>query len=101
MTVLKRRTRIISFRLFENEYQELQNICVSEGVRSLSDLARSAVCHLIRSGGKNLDETLEEELWKLKGRMEGLDCELKRLGEIIGGAPNSHAPKRAKAAGTP
>jgi hypothetical protein len=100
MTVLKRRTRIISFRLFEDEYHELESLCISQGIRSISDLARSALCRLAREGGMPADENLEDELWKLKNRMEGLDGQIKKLGEIVGIAAANPAEKRAKAVHT-
>jgi hypothetical protein len=84
MTVLKRRTRIISFRLLEDEYRELENMCISQGIRSISDLARAALCRLASEGVKQADEMLEDELCKLKTRVEDLDGEIKRLGEIVG-----------------
>jgi len=62
MSVLKRRSRIVSFRLLEDEYRALENRCVSEGIRSISDLARSAVCRMIQRGNEPVDQTLEEEL---------------------------------------
>lgn len=100
MTVLKRRTRIVSFRVFEEEYQALENICATKGIRSISDLARHAVCQMARAGGSTTGEPIEEELWRLKGRMEGLDRELKRLDRVIGALPLLGAASSGKIART-
>ena len=100
MSVLKRRSRIVSFRLLEDEYRALENCCVSEGIRSISDLARSAVCRMIRRGNESVDQTLEEELGKLKGRMEGLDSELRRLGGLVETVSTSDAPRKVRIART-
>ena len=99
MSVLKRRSRIVSFRLLEDEYRALENRCVSEGIRSISDFARSAVCCMIR-GKEPLDQALEEELGKLRGRMEGLDSELRRLGGLVEAIPASDAPRKVRNART-
>jgi hypothetical protein len=98
MSVLKRRSRIVSFRLLEDEYRALESLCVSEGVRSISDLARSAVWRMLQRGNGPVDQTLEEELGKLKGRMEGLDSELRRLGDLVEDVSMSEAPRKGNSA---
>jgi len=100
MSVLKRRSRIVSFRLLEDEYRALENRCVSEGIRSISDLARSAVCRMIQRGNEPVDQTLEEELCKLRGRMEGLDSELRRLGDLVEAMPMSDDPGKVRSVRT-
>ena len=42
MPILKRRSRMVSFRLSEKEYEAMMAGCLNEGSRSLSDFARSA-----------------------------------------------------------
>lgn len=41
------RSRVISFRILEAEYQDLMQVSTRANVRTLSDLARYAVCSLI------------------------------------------------------
>jgi hypothetical protein len=43
MAILKRRTRLVSFRLSEDEYKILEGHCESVGARSISEFARSAL----------------------------------------------------------
>ena len=43
MAILKRRTKLVSFRLSDEEYERLQGACAAEGARSLSEFARSAL----------------------------------------------------------
>lgn len=43
---INKRTRVVSFRVSENEYTELVEMCHSTGVRSVSEMARAAVCDL-------------------------------------------------------
>lgn len=43
MPVYRPRTRLVNFRLSEEEYQVLKETCALSGARSVSDYARSAV----------------------------------------------------------
>jgi hypothetical protein len=84
MAVLKRRSRIVSVRLSEQEYQELLSCCLNRGARSLSDLAREAMQGLLASrDGDGNGDGLESEVEKLHGRMEQFDYELKRLASLV------------------
>jgi hypothetical protein len=94
MAVLKRRSKIVSVRLSEQEYQELLSCCLDRGTRSLSDLAREAMQGLLASrdgngngnghgNGHGNGDGLGLEVEKLHGRMEQLDHELKRLASLV------------------
>src|SRR5688572_30726776 len=50
MAVLRKRNKLVSFRLSEQEYEALQSISVSEGARSISDFARAALCEVLIGG---------------------------------------------------
>ena len=43
MTILRPRSRSITVRLSEEEFATFQQLCVSTGARSISDLARKAM----------------------------------------------------------
>ena len=43
MSVLKPKSKMISIRLSDEEYEGLRTLCVSRGARSVSDLAREAM----------------------------------------------------------
>jgi len=80
MSVLKRRSRMISFRVSEDEYAGLKNLCVDKGARSVSDMARDAVHRLIfnHSWPNNQawpNHQLETVIQVLQGRIEALDLE--------------------------
>ena len=100
MSVLKRRSRMISFRVSEDEYAGLKNLCVNEGARSVSDMARDAVHRLITNHSYPNNQTWPNQAWPnhqletvvqvLQGRIEALDLEVKRLGKALNGqSPNS------------
>ena len=81
MTVLKRRTRMVNFRLSEDEYRELKTICIANGARSISDFARTAVCKSI--DGNGTPEKFESTVRELHGKFEALDREVKRLALLV------------------
>ena len=84
MSVLKRRSRMISFRVSEDEYVGLKTLCVNEGARSVSDMARDAVHRLI-SNHSGPNHQLETVIQVLQGRVEALDMEVKRLSRALNG----------------
>ena len=44
--MLKTRTRLVSFRLSEEEYERLKYVCSQKGARSISDGARALLCQI-------------------------------------------------------
>ena len=93
MSVLKRRSRMISFRVSEDEYAGLKNLCVDKGARSVSDMARDAVHRLIANYSWPNNQ-LETVVQVLQVRIEALDTEVKRLGMAL----NGQTPTRSIAA---
>ena len=89
MSVLKRRSRMISFRVSEDEYAGLKNLCVNEGARSVSDMARDAVHRLITNHSWPNNQ-LANVVQVLQGRIEALDLEVKRLGKALNGQASNH-----------
>jgi hypothetical protein len=74
LPVYRPRTRLVNFRLSEDEYQMLKDTCARSGARSVSDYARSAVL----SGNGIAMTTLDEptdciDRWE---RLEGIVCQL-------------------------
>lgn len=67
---------MISFRLSEDEYASLRQVCENEGARSVSDLARDAVHRLIV---KDTQSDVELTLRELQGRLDTLDLQVQRL----------------------
>ena len=47
MAVIRKRNKLVSFRVSEQEYEVLQNLILSEGARSISDFARGALCDVL------------------------------------------------------
>jgi hypothetical protein len=49
MAVMRKRTRLVSFRLSEQEYEALQSYSMNLGARSISDFARMALCDVLET----------------------------------------------------
>jgi hypothetical protein len=75
---------MISFRLSEQEYEHLVNLCQTQGARSLSDLARAAMQNLITNGGNGHGPAdIEERISHLDGRVKVLDRAVERLSQVL------------------
>jgi hypothetical protein len=79
MRVLKRKSRMISFRVSEDEYAGLKSLCINEGARSVSDMARDAVHRLVTKNNP-ANHQFEMLVHVLQHRVEALDQEVRRLG---------------------
>lgn len=78
--MLKRRSRIVSFRLSEEEYEIMMERCLMEGSRSLSDYARAAACRPT-APAEEPRQWLEMEscIQTLQNRVAELDQMVRRL----------------------
>ena len=81
---------MISFRVSEDEYTGLKNLCVNHGARSVSDMARDAVHRLINNHSWPNNQ-LETVVLVLQGRIEALDSEVKRLGMALNGQTSTRS----------
>ena len=90
------RSKMISFRLSAEEYDQFRELCFTQGIRSVSELARAAVNKLIQDPDPVhvRKEALESRVGNLEGQVQILTLELRRL-KHPGSLPNA----RASAAG--
>lgn len=74
---------MVSFRLSPREYQRLQTACAHYGVRSVSELARTAMDHIISTnpGPDPANGSLHwrDEVRDLRDQVKSLSSELNRL----------------------
>jgi hypothetical protein len=80
MGVLKRRTRVISFRLSDEEYQALLQITAAQGARSISDFSRTVVFQALMGNSSPL--YLEQEHAFLS-QVRDLIKSMQELGSVI------------------
>jgi len=71
MPMIKRRTKIVSIRLLDEEYSQLKRLCETKGARSVSDLARDAMFGLMKPASS------------IEGRVEDLDLRLSALRDEV------------------
>jgi len=76
-----RRSKMVSFRLSLEEYARFQTICEARGIRSLSDLARTAVQNL--GATKERIDPLWNEIGILRHQIRALSAELDRLSRAL------------------
>jgi hypothetical protein len=77
LSTLIRKSKMISFRLSPEEYQRLRDTCELQGIRSLSDLARTAMQELIASGWQPVP--LSDEVRELRNRVRTLSLQMDHL----------------------
>lgn len=77
MTEIRRRSRMISVRLSEEEYSALRHLCVLTGARSVSDLARDAMQTVIRRVSR--DDSPENNLEEFRAGMKNLEKKVEQL----------------------
>lgn len=88
----RRRTRMISFRVSENEFEQLRNESESHGVGSVSDYARLNLCR-----GQHIEPTdpLEARLHQLDGKVQTLSTRVERLVSLVEQVVNSRDREEA------
>ena len=84
MAVLKPRNRLVYFRVTEEEFQVFSDICLVEGARSISDLARVALQRLVRDRKVNAEEHFLERLRLIDEVLTELSQKVERLNTRLG-----------------
>ncbi len=80
MATLDSRNRMISFRLSPEEYDRFRQVCLTNGIRSLSEMARVAINTFVAQPAPALAESsLDARLANLEGRVQMLSHELRSI----------------------
>ena len=79
--MFKTRTRMVSFRLSEDEYERLKDLSLMECARSVSEFARSALCKL--PGGNGDSSSTAPRMEKLEGAVRQLRTEMHQLRQLV------------------
>lgn len=75
----RRMTRMVSFRVSEDEFEQLRTKSEAQGARSVSDYARVSLC----GGTANGDGQHEHKIQELSQGIEKLSLDIRRLFELI------------------
>lgn len=86
MAVLNRKSRMVSFRLSSGEYDAALNTCRTQGFRSMSLYARSALLAFESSPNARIPH--EAEIIEIRRRLEFLSSEIQKIARNDAPAPN-------------
>ncbi len=81
--MLKTRTRLVSFRLSEEEYQRLKYVCSQKGARSISDGARALLCQIRGFSDDSPDGGAVVKSGHLIDSLERLNTGINRLTDLV------------------
>jgi hypothetical protein len=81
MSVLKTRSRVVYFRVSEDEFNNFLKMCHAAKARSLSDLARSALQRMLREQEES--ETLADRLKTFDELISRVNEKLTEMGELL------------------
>jgi hypothetical protein len=70
---------MISFRLTSEEYERFRELCFTNGIRSVSEMARAAINLLLQQPARAPQEALEGRVSELEGRLHMLALEMKQF----------------------
>ena len=77
----KTRTRMVSFRLSEDEYERLKDLSMTECARSISEFARDALCKL--SNSNPAPQAAAPRVEKLETTVHQLKLDLHDLRNLV------------------
>jgi hypothetical protein len=88
MAIYSPRTRLVNFRLSEDEYQTLKDAAIRQGARSISDFARGAILTSVsstRGDGGQMD------LSGLERKVSDIQNTVERISGLLGNPPHQPA----------
>jgi hypothetical protein len=91
MAIAKPRTRLVYFRISDEEFREMSEVCEKVGARSISDLARLAVRDFMAAHERHPETGLDP-----KTELAKLLDELKSSVQQITAVANSPKPDETK-----
>lgn len=80
---MHRRTKVVSIRLSDDEYDQLQSLCDNTKVHSLSEMARRGLKLLFQAPPLDND-SVETRIREIVAHMSLLDREVARLHDAAG-----------------
>ena len=80
---MKRRAKMVSIRLSEDEYRRIKEMTEAQGARSVSDVARSAMHLMLANYEAGTEATMEARMQEMDGRLNELGDEIQRLSRLV------------------
>ena len=84
MPVLKRRDRVVVFRLTQDEYEELKTVCTVRGARNISDFARSELLTAIEQE-RRPDNHIHGRLSDVDQKLSNLESKIQQMAHLLEG----------------
>jgi len=86
MLVFKRKNRILTLRITDEDYLALRQASLQDGARSLSDYARDSLLRISRTPPHRRVNDLEMKIERFQVEMQSLGHAVRRLQENLGPA---------------
>jgi hypothetical protein len=83
MTLIRNRTKVVYFRVSEQEFERYMAFCRSQGVRSISDMARAGLEMLVAEERGYTLSGLTERVAALSGLISGLCGTIQGLIDVV------------------
>lgn len=80
---MKRRAKMVSIRLSDDEYRRIKEMTEAQGARSVSDVARSAMHLMLANFEGGAEATMEARMQEMDGRLTELGDEIQRLSRLV------------------
>lgn len=81
---IESRSRMISFRLTAEEYDRFRELCSTNGIKSVSEMARAAINMMLSQPARAPQGALEARVSELESRFRLLSLEMKKLSQNAG-----------------
>lgn len=94
MTLIQSRTKVVYFRVSEAEFERYMAFCRSQGVRSISDLARAGLEILVAEERGYTLSGLTERVTALSGLISRLSGTIQGLTEVVSNSRVGAAPEK-------
>jgi hypothetical protein len=88
MSAYKRKTRMLSIRLSDEEYRMLLNASLGKGSRSVSEYARNSIFRAVQSSPANA-ESLKARMEEFESDLHSISRSLQRLQQITAHLPGA------------
>jgi hypothetical protein len=89
---------MISFRLTAEEYDRFRELCYSNGIGSVSEMARAAINLMLSQPARAPREALETRVSELESRLHLLSLEIKKLSQQTSPALTANVAVTARTA---
>ena len=74
----RNRSRVVYFRVSEEEYRQINELCEKRGARNVSDLVREAMGLMVKADGNGFEREVTRRLSELEESLDKLNRSMSR-----------------------